>query len=71
MTCDPRQHSGTDFVTVMKGEDIVRPTGSLQYLMGTALALHSPSDSKQGGQDDLRLTGTPYAHAGTEKTSVI
>jgi len=71
MTCDSRQHFGADFVAVMESEDVVRLTSPLQHLMGTALALHSPTNSKQGGQDDLRLAGTPYAHAGTEKTSVI
>jgi hypothetical protein len=36
-----------------------------------ALPLYSPTNSKRGGQYDLRFTGAPYAHAGTEKTSVI
>jgi hypothetical protein len=49
---DASQHSRTDFITVMKSEDKVRPTVASENLMGTArLPLHRPADSEEGGKD--------------------
>ena len=71
MASDPREHPRADFLTVMKRKYIVGPSYAFQDLMRTALSLNPPTDAKQGSQYDLRLTGAPYTHAGTEKTSVI
>jgi len=71
MASNPREHSRADFLTVMKRKDIIRLSFAFQDPMRTALSFNPPTDAKQGSQYDLRLTGAPNTHVGTEKTSVI
>ena len=67
----PRQHVRANLLSVMKGEDEVRPALTSQNPMRAAgLALDIPPDSEQGGQNQPCLSGPPLAHAATEKTSL-
>jgi len=67
----PRKHLRPDFVTVLKSKYVVGLTFAFEDLVRTALSLNSPADSEQCGQNEFRFSGTPYAHAGTENTSLI
>ena len=57
----PRQHVRANLLSVMKGEDEVRPALTSQNPMRAAgLALDIPPDSEQGGQNQPCLSGPPH-----------
>ena len=59
----PGKHFWADLFTVMKGENIIRPTFTGQDPMGTVLAFQDPADPEQGRQDLGRFASGPGTHA--------
>jgi hypothetical protein len=51
MFCDARHHGWADFIIVVEGEYIVRPTGALKDAMGAAGSLDAPADAEQRSQN--------------------
>jgi hypothetical protein len=49
------QHARADFVTVMKSENDVRPSGLLQDFVRTGDAFDLPSEAKEGGKNAWSL----------------
>jgi hypothetical protein len=67
--CNPREHTGSDLLGVVKGEDVVRPTGTEEGSVGGAVVtLHNPSDAKERGEDAPRSGTWPDAHAARKET---
>src|SRR5437764_9524226 len=53
----PGERNRPDFHIVMKRENVVRPTGSLQRTMGTGLPFDAPPEPLEGSEDQPRLSG--------------
>ena len=52
MLGNPSQHLWSDFFTVMKRENIIRPTGPGKNAMGSArLPLDYPTNTQQGSEN--------------------
>ena len=57
------EHPWSDLFSVMKGEDVVRPSGSLKGSMRTRLALDAPAELEERSQDKTRFARRPLTHA--------
>ncbi len=64
---DTRDHLRTNLVSIMKGEDEIRPPVTAESAIGAGLALDLPTNAKQCREDPAGLGRRPLAHAaGTE-----
>lgn len=60
---DPLQHPFAQLLMRVKTEHEVRPVGVLQGAVRPRLALYTPADSEQGGEDLTRACELPAGHA--------
>ena len=54
MTCDTREHLGTDFLAIMEREHKMRPALPLKHAVRARLAFDLPTDSVEGGKNTPR-----------------
>jgi len=55
MLCNTSRHLWPNLIAIMKREDYIRPTGAGEDLVRTGLALDTPADAEQCGENTLRF----------------
>ena len=63
--CETGQHSRSEFIAVVKREDDICPSLSVQNAMGAPPAYLGPSDPSKSGQYLSRFRRRPLTHCGT------
>ncbi len=63
MLSDSSQHSGSDFVSIMKGPSVIRISETAKFFVRTALRQYAPSYSEKCLANDAGPGAGPPAHA--------
>ena len=64
MLGDARKHLGTDLVTIVEREHVIRPSVPREGFVGAGLALQAPADAEEGGEHPPGAGGRPAATNG-------